>query len=483
MARRLSKALGGGVPSGSSSARPESPEIGDQFYNGTLGVLEIYTASGWLPATGANDFNVAINGEESSAIFTKEYFAGAYTIVASIPDTTFDIYLYAADGSFAGYSKSAGVFATKNFNKIVILGGTSGNLLSFTYKTTFTTQPETSEIMAGPVITQVSPTFMNSKNDTTVITGKNFASNITASFTGTDNVVRSAKAVLRNSSTSLTVTRPDDLPEAYDPYSITLENPEVVQPTGSNKHIALNAITSGATPVWSTSASLPTAFFGESYGQTILATDADNTQISYSLVSGELPTGLSLSTAGVISGTAATNSASVSSTSLATIRATDAGGNYSDRQFSILWVKNVNTATALEIAQSYQLLYMMATDATIAFNNVTKMQGYAEQIATTLTNSGKATNGGAWGQGWPFDISQAPTNGKIFLGLHGSDDGDSNTTLYQLNESGQTQVFYKQNTSFSDQTNPVVFRGARLVMGGGSVGSMYVSNVWTLTAP
>lgn len=472
-----------GIPSGESSGRPANPTIGDQYYNGTLGVLEIYTASGWLPATGANDFNVAINGEESSATFTKEYFAGAYTIVAAIPDTTFDIYLYSTDGSFAGYSNSAGIFATKNFNKIVILGGTSGNLLSFTYKTTFTTQPETSEVTAGPVITNISPTFMNSKNDTTTITGKNFATDITVSFTGTDSVVRPAKSVVRNSATSLTVTRPDDLPEAYDPYRITLENPGVIQPTGSNRHIALNAITSGATPVWSTSITLPNAFFTEAYNQTVVATDADNTAITYTIVSGSLPTGLSLSTSGVISGTTGTNSASAASTTQVTIRATDAGGNYSDRQFTIPWLKNVNTATGAEIAASYPLLYLMATDATLAYNNVSKMQGYAAQITTTLTNSGKATNGGAWGASWPFDISQGPTNGKIFVGLNGTDDGDSNTTLYQVNEAGQTQVYYKANTQFSDQTNPVVFRGARLVMGGGSVGTMYVSNVWTLTAP
>jgi hypothetical protein len=38
----------GGVPKGTTSQRPTSPAIGDVFYNGTLGCLEIYTSQGWV---------------------------------------------------------------------------------------------------------------------------------------------------------------------------------------------------------------------------------------------------------------------------------------------------------------------------------------------------------------------------------------------------------------------------------------------------
>lgn len=50
----------GSTPFGTSETRPANPVIGQTYFNGTLGVQEIYTASGWLPATGANDFNVAV---------------------------------------------------------------------------------------------------------------------------------------------------------------------------------------------------------------------------------------------------------------------------------------------------------------------------------------------------------------------------------------------------------------------------------------
>ena len=38
----------GGVPKGATADRPSSPSVGDVFYNGTLGCLEIYTSQGWV---------------------------------------------------------------------------------------------------------------------------------------------------------------------------------------------------------------------------------------------------------------------------------------------------------------------------------------------------------------------------------------------------------------------------------------------------
>ena len=108
----------GSTPFGTSETRPANPVIGQTYFNGTLGVQEIYTASGWLPATGANDFNVTLNGLVTTATFTKEYFAGAYTIASSLLDSTYDIYVYDTAGNQIGYTKSPSLNATGNFNKI-----------------------------------------------------------------------------------------------------------------------------------------------------------------------------------------------------------------------------------------------------------------------------------------------------------------------------------------------------------------------------
>lgn len=328
MAGIMSNSSFGRIPSGATADRPASPAVGDQFYNGTLGVLEIYTSSGWLPATGANDFNVALTGTYTSTTFTKEYFSGAYTINSALADTSYDIYVYSTDGSLAGYTKTPSLVATGNFNKIVVLGGTSGDLLSFSYKTTFTTSTESSQVTAGAYITSISASSMPNIGDSITITGGNFATNAAVHFTGTGYSSTAAKTVVRNSATSLTVTRPDSLPASGNPYTLTVTNPSVDnQPTGSNVHKI--TLTAGAAPTWVTSSSL-TIVKSSSGTYTLSATDSDGgSSVSYSLVSGTLPTGSSLN-----SSTGVLGPFSEPAVYTATIRATDSGGNYADREFT-----------------------------------------------------------------------------------------------------------------------------------------------------
>jgi hypothetical protein len=323
----------GGVPFGTSFTRPANPQIGQTYYNGTLGVQEIYTSSGWLPATGANDFNVTLNGPVTTATFTKEYFAGAYTIASALLDSSYDIYVYDTAGNQVGYTKSPSLSATGNFNKIVIIGGSTGDLLSFSYKTTFTATATTGEITAGAFITSATPTALNTIDDTTVIAGGNFASNVAVYFVGSDNIERSAKSVVRSSSSSLIVTRPDNFPTNLGTYKIVVENPGITRPTGSSLHILNNAVTAGTTPNWTTAADLGIFYYGNVISNTLLATDSEGTDIDYTLISGTLPTGLSINQeTGLLSGTVTASGG----TYTFTIRAVDTGGNTVDRQFSVL---------------------------------------------------------------------------------------------------------------------------------------------------
>ena len=322
----------GGTPFGTSETRPSGPVIGQTYYNGTLGVQEIYTASGWLPATGANDFNVTLNGLVTTATFTKEYFAGAYTIASALLDSTYDIYVYDTAGNQVGYTKSPSLNATGNFNKIVVMGGSTGDLLSFSYKTTFTATSTTSQVTAGAFITSVTPTALNTIGDTTTVVGGNFASNVAVYFVGSDNIEIPAKSIVRTSSSELIIARPDVFATNLGTYKVIVENPGVTRPTGSSLHILNNAITAGTSPNWTTSADLGSFFYGASVSTAIVATDTENTDIDYSLISGSLPTGLSLNQeTGTIVGTI------IASTGLYnfTIRAVDTGGNTVDRQFSI----------------------------------------------------------------------------------------------------------------------------------------------------
>jgi len=286
-----------------------------------------------LPASGNNDFNVSITGTYTVVTFTKEYSAGAYTLTSSLSDTSYDIYLINSNGTAAGYTNSPGLTATQGFNKMVILGGTAGDVIGFSFKTTYSTENETTEVLAGPVITSVSPSDMPKANDTITVTGRNFASDVAISFTNTGYGPTNAKNIVRSSATSLIVTRPDTFPVATSAYTITASNPGVTAPTGSNSHILATSVTAGNAPVWSTNATLPSYTKNVAYSTTLVATDSSDagSTITYSIVSG-LPTGFTFaSTSGVLSGT---STSSIPLTSIVA-RATDSGGNYVDRTFTI----------------------------------------------------------------------------------------------------------------------------------------------------
>jgi len=377
MTIRFSSIAGGGIPSGTTTDRPANPEIGDQFYNGTLGVLEIYTSSGWLPATGANDFNITLNGSVTTATFTKEYFSGAYTIASALLDSTYDIYVYNTSGQQVGYTKSPSLNATGNFNKIVIMGGTSGDLLSFSYKTTFTANVTSNQVTAGPFVTSLTPATLADIDDTTTITGGNFASDVEVVLIGSDNTERSPKSLVRNSSTSLTLTRPNSLPTAYEPYSVKATNPGITSPTGSNLHILSNAIDAGSAPVWTTAGALTSFKKGTSYTYNLSASDAD-AGITYAIASGALPTGLSLNTStGVISGTPTVNTGTPYSFVVA---ATDTGSNTTNSS-SLTLSQVVPDAPTNVIAT-----VTSATEISVAFN-APSYAGTSSITGYTVTSS------------------------------------------------------------------------------------------------
>jgi len=85
-------------------------------------------------------------------------------------------------------------------------------------------------------------------------------------------------------------------------------------------------------------ASLPNGVVGSGYSQTITASGGTGSGYSYSVIAGALPSGLTLSSGGALSGTP-----SASGTSSFTLRATDAGGNSGSRAYSL----TVNGAVTL----------------------------------------------------------------------------------------------------------------------------------------
>ena len=283
-----------------------------------------------ISSSGGTGFNVQIGSKYSYATFTQALPAGAYTIKSSNNYTNWDVYLLDASNNLVAYTGTASIAPVSAFSAIVVVNGTVNDILQFSYQTTVFSTAETTQTNAGPFITAATPTSLPNQNNTITVTGGNFASGITATFTGSDLVQRTAKAVIYNSATSLTITRPDSMPVAYAPYTLTLGNPGINNPTTSNAHTFGN-ITVGVNPVWVTSLQNYLYVQNSAFSLTLSATDADNgSTVTYSYVSGSLPAGLSFnSTTGVISGTP-----TATSSTTYTVRATDSGGNTTDKTFT-----------------------------------------------------------------------------------------------------------------------------------------------------
>ena len=184
-----------------------------------------------------------------------------------------------------------------------------------------------------PTVTVVSPLLVDSNaggNITFTITGSNFQSGATVKFIGNDatEIIASTTTVNSSSSISAVIAR-SSFVNAKEPYDVRVLNTSGLSGTLDNQ------IYVDTTVAWSTaSGSLGTlAYNASGTHYTLSATDADSDTITYSVLSGTLPTGLSLnSSTGVISGTL--NNTGGISVSTFTIRASTTDAN-ADRAFSI----------------------------------------------------------------------------------------------------------------------------------------------------
>lgn len=197
-------------------------------------------------------------------------------------------------------------------------------------------------IAAPPQITTVSPASFNGETGTTfTINGSFFDVGAVVKFIDNANNEYTAATVVRVTNSQLTATTPQDFTVAQEPLKV-----KVINPSGLSYTIE-NAIDCGGTPSWNTVAgTIATVWDAEdSYTTvaTLSATDPDaGATVTYGIVSGTLPTGMSLNTSsGVISG----DPSDVSSitTSNFTAQALDNAGNTTQRAFSIVVKPNVKS--------------------------------------------------------------------------------------------------------------------------------------------
>lgn len=184
-------------------------------------------------SAGGQGFSLLVGASENTTyVFDSLQPAGAYSVSSQLGDTTFDIYLVTADDQNAGYTNTTALEATTEFSRIVLYGATENDILNFDFKpSSAPTDSGDVDGGAGPFLTSATPVALRFEDDTTVVTGGNFASDVEVAFIGQDDLDRPAKNIVRSSSTSLIVTRPDSFPVEQEPYSITASNAGIPNPS------------------------------------------------------------------------------------------------------------------------------------------------------------------------------------------------------------------------------------------------------------
>jgi hypothetical protein len=427
--------VGGVTPSGTTADRPANPSVGDQFYNGTLGTLEIYTADGWASANGS-EFNVVANSTSSVIDLGSTYPSGSYTFSSALSDTTIDVYLFNDSNQQVGYSSTPSITASSGFSIVKILGAQDGDLITFTAKSTQTGARPTEDYTLPPYILSSTSKSLASQNDTITVTGGNFSETVEAYFVGENDYNEPAKSIVRTSSTQLIITRPDNMINDNDPHIIRLLNPNTTESVGSSTN-KLTGISSGNDPVWITASELPTITSDQYNSAKVIALSAsDEDSLNYTLESGQLPTGFTLNSSnGEISGTPTSDEG----TKTFTIRATDPSGNFTEKEFSI-YVGNPASGGSVSVVNGYAV-HTFTSNGSLTVNKEIP----EAQILMVAGGGGagvdNAGGGGAGGLVFHPAKSLPVSNYAVVIGAGGP--GDDTQALSQTNGI---------NTTFDDLT-------------------------------
>ena len=266
------------------------------------------------------------------------------------------------------------------------------------------------EIDSPPTVTSIDDTEVDSAgggNQTIVITGTNFQSGATVTFVGSAGTDFNASTVTVDSDTQITAVAPKaSFLNAQEPYGVKVTNLSGLSNTLSSQ---INVDTAPSFDV--ASGSLGTLNDGDRNSSnltSVTATDPDGDAITFSQISGTLPTGITFNSDGTFSGTADAESSDTTYTF--TIRAT-ANSKTSDRQYTI----NVNAPIASGgIMETY-------TDGGSTYVSHTFLSS-----GTFTLNTAKALNvllvAGGGGAGGMFTYSATPSAGNypIVIGAGGA---------------------------------------------------------------
>jgi len=301
------------VPKGTTAERNPSPALGELRYNTTIGFFETYTTSGWgsiaTPPSVTGISPQSFNGEAGATfVITGAFFDAATTAIFK-----------GADGT----EYSTGSVTFNSNTQITITNGSNLPVANEPYKVKVTNgaglATESSlTIDAGSV-----PSFTTAQGNIHTTTRWDEAISVTVQATDAENTITGYSLVSGSLPPSLSldtstgVISGTSTEQATTTYTFTIG---ATDSAGNTNTRQFDIQIVNAAPTWSSPADGATIEVetNSSVSETLSATDLEGRPVTYSLASGSLPTGVTIS-GNLISGTAPSSQSNNS----ITLRASD----------------------------------------------------------------------------------------------------------------------------------------------------------------
>jgi hypothetical protein len=330
---------------------------------------------------------------------------------------------------------------------------------------------EWKSIDAPPVVQAITPADMPSIPDggsatdsvTFTITGSGFAAGASVTFeSSTGGATVTADSVTVNSNTNISATVDDrsNISEANDPYNIKVTNV-----SGLSASLG-EGLTVNSAPTFTVAAgSLGSFFDGTAQTITTGATDVESDTLTFEIVSGTLPGGLSLNSSnGTISGTLSTGDTSANTYNF-TIAVSDTASNQQTRAYSITvsGAPSGGTVTNATISsQSYRIHTFTSSGQFTANSSLSQV----DVLMVGGGGSAGARHAGGGGAGGVIHITGATITAQTYAASLGNGGAESPNETY--GQTGQNTTFLGETAQGGGRAN--AYTGSCLTQNGGSGG-------------
>jgi len=481
MTIKFSDITGGGIPYGNNAGRPANPGIGKLYSNGEAQRLELYTG----PQYGWQNIVAETPGVTG---YTGTILESNSTNTITITGTNFSS---GAVATLVGSDGTEVIATTTTVNNLTSITAVFGPIPADKdpYDIRITNPSNLYGVYYDILTVNDRPVWSTAAGS---LGSFNEGSSVSATVSATDEegnpVTYSSSNLpewlsLNSSSGALTGTAPSV--SADTTYSFNISASDGVNTSSSRSFsLVVSSVLSWNTP--SGSLATVSAEVEPDYTYQLSATGIGNT-LSYSLLSGSLPSGLTINSSGLISGTL--QPVQSSTTSSFTVRVSD-GDKQSDRSFSITVRPPIAVSFTYTGSEQYfnvpagteKVRAKMWGAAGAQYNAGTNLNnrggagGYTETTfnilpgesqLTVIVGGGRTGNNGGGYAGGGGGVNGGSGGGGLSAILSGNKSGCFTTTTYLQNASTPTAVL----TALSGASGVIAVAG-----GGGGAGWYTVNN-------